>query len=88
MARLLDKPGLLEDLPLVVLQTAAAHQRSRATTIGRRLRAIDEGMEEYAAESTRGMLIHVKDTGHNIQDDRPEVVWTRSATSSPVRWEA
>ena len=36
--------------------------------------SIDEGAQELAAESTRGNLIRVKDTGHNIQEDRPEVV--------------
>ena len=38
------------------------------------METIDEGAEEFAAESTRGTLIRVKDTGHNIQEDRPEVV--------------
>ena len=32
------------------------------------------GHQELAAESTRGTLIEVEDTGHNIQDDQPEVV--------------
>ena len=29
---------------------------------------------ELAAESTRGTLIEVEDTGHNIHDDQPEIV--------------
>lgn len=36
--------------------------------------AIDEGDEEFVAESRRGTLIKVEDTGHNIQDDQPQVV--------------
>lgn len=77
VARLLDKPGpVFGDLPLIVLQQprrppieGVPSEYNRAT-----LAAIDEGMEEYAAESTRGRLIHVNDTGHMIQDDQPEVV--------------
>ena len=36
--------------------------------------AIAEGHEELVAESSRGTLIDVEDTGHNIQDDQPQVV--------------
>lgn len=36
--------------------------------------AFDDGFRELAAESTRGTLIEVEDTSHNIQDDQPEVV--------------
>ena len=38
------------------------------------LAAMSDGHQEFAAESTRGTLIEVEDTGHNIQDDQPEVV--------------
>ena len=77
VARLLDEPGpVFGDLPLIVLQQprrpsieGVPRDYNRAT-----LAAIDDGMEEYAAESTRGRLIHVNDTGHMIQDDQPQVV--------------
>jgi pimeloyl-ACP methyl ester carboxylesterase len=35
---------------------------------------MSDGYREFAAESTRGTLIEVEDTGHNIHDDQPEVV--------------
>ena len=43
-------------------------------TTRRRRRPSSDGFREFAAESTRGSLIEVEDTGHNIQDDQPEVV--------------
>ena len=36
--------------------------------------AIAAGNEEFVTESRRGTLIKVEDTGHNIQNDQPEVV--------------
>jgi pimeloyl-ACP methyl ester carboxylesterase len=36
--------------------------------------AFDNGFMELAAESTRGTLIEVEDTGHNIHDDQPGIV--------------
>ncbi|MDQ4059430.1 MAG: hypothetical protein M3124_09945, partial [Actinomycetota bacterium] len=77
VARLLDKPGpLFGDLPVVVLRApplpylAGLPRGYHAAYMA----AIREGHREFAAESTRGTLIKVKDTGHNIQDDQPEVV--------------
>ena len=75
--RLFDEPGpFFGDLPVVVLQAPrlpylpGLPRRFHEATV----ETIDEGAEEFAAESTRGTLIRVKDTGHNIQEDRPEVV--------------
>ena len=75
--RLLDDPGpLFGDLPVVVLKAprlpylpGLPRTFHRAT-----IASMDDGAEEFAAESTRGTLIRVQDTGHNIQEDRPEVV--------------
>ena len=77
VATLLDEPGpIFGDLPIVVLRGPGPptlpglpdsyHAATEA--------AIDEGFKELAAESTRGTLIEVEDTGHNIQDDQPEAV--------------
>ena len=77
VATLLDEPGpIFGDLPTVVLQGPGPprvpdlpdsyHAASEA--------AFDDGFRELAAESTRGTLIEVEDTGHNIHVDRPEVV--------------
>ena len=77
VARLLDEPGpIFGDLPVVVLRTPplpplaglppAYHEATLA--------AITAGHQELAAESTHGTLIEVEDTGHNIQDDQPDVV--------------
>jgi len=75
--RLFDEPGpLFGDLPVVVLQAPrlpylpGLPRRFHEATV----KTIDEGVEEFAAESTRGTLVKVKDTGHNIHEDRPEVV--------------
>ena len=77
VARLLDEPGqIFGDLPTVVLRgpslprLAGAPSGYHAATEA----AFDAGFRELAAESTRGTLIEVEDTGHNIQDDQPEVV--------------
>jgi pimeloyl-ACP methyl ester carboxylesterase len=77
VARLLDEPGpVFGDLPVVVLRApdlppvqGLPRDYERAT-----LAAISAGHREFAAESTRGTLIEVEDTGHNIHDDQPEVV--------------
>jgi hypothetical protein len=74
---LLDKPGpIFGDLPVVVLRTpplpplpGLPRDYHEAT-----LAAMSDGYRELAAESTRGTLIEVADSGHNIQDDQPEVV--------------
>ena len=75
--RLFDEPGpFFGDLPVVVLQAPrlpylpGLPRRFHQATV----ETIDQGAEEFAAESTRGTLIKVKDTGHDIQEDRPEVV--------------
>ena len=75
--RLFDKPGpFFGDLPVVVLQAprlpylpGLPRRFHRAT-----VESIDQGAAQFAAESTSGTLVRVKDTGHNIQEDRPEVV--------------
>lgn len=77
VARLLDEPGpIFGNLPVVVLRApplpylpGLPRDYHEAT-----LAAITAGHQEFAAESTRGSLIEVEDTGHNIQDDQPEVV--------------
>ena len=77
VARLLDEPGpIFGDLPVVVLRApplphlpGLPRGYHEAT-----LAAMSDGYQEFAAESTRGTLIEVEDTGHNIQDDQPEVV--------------
>lgn len=78
VAGLLDsEPGpIFGDLPVVVLRApplpylpGLPRDYHEAT-----LAAITAGHQELAAESTRGTLIQVEDTGHNIQDDRPEIV--------------
>jgi pimeloyl-ACP methyl ester carboxylesterase len=75
--KLFDDPGpFFRNLPVVVLKSPrlpylpGLPRSFHEATIA----AMDEGAEEFAAESTRGTLIKVKDTGHNIQEDRPEVV--------------
>jgi hypothetical protein len=74
---LLDEPGLVfGKRPVVVLQAPLpprppgiprTYHRATVTTIA-------EGNEEFASESTRGKVIEVEDTGHNIHEDQPEVV--------------
>ena len=77
VARLLDQPGpVFGDLPVVVLQAPRLPPfeglpRSYYNAV---VTAVDDGAEQFAAESTRGRLVHVDHTGHNIQDDQPEVV--------------
>ena len=77
IARLLDEPGpIFGDLPVVVLRAPPLPplpwlpRGYRPATLS----AMRDGYREFAAESTRGTLIEVEDTGHNIQDDQPEVV--------------
>ena len=77
VATLLDEPGpIFGDLPVVVLRApplpflpGLPRDYHEAT-----LAAITAGHQEFAAESMRGTLIEVEDTGHNIQDDQPEIV--------------
>lgn len=77
VAMLLDEPGpIFGDLPVVVLRSpprpyppGLPREYHEAT-----LAAFDDGFRELAAESTRGTLIEVEDSGHNIHDDQPEVV--------------
>ncbi len=75
--RLFAAPGpLFGDLPVVVLTRPpppylpGLPRRYHRTYVA----ALEAGAREFAAESTRGSLITVEDTGHNIQEDRPEVV--------------
>lgn len=77
VATLLDEPGpIFGDLPVVVLRApplpslpGLPRDYHQAT-----LAAITAGHQEFAAESTRGTLIEVEDTGHDIQDDQPGIV--------------
>ena len=74
---MVDAPGpLFGDIPVVVLRApelpylrGLPHHFHQAT-----ITAIDQGMKEFAAESTSGTVITVQDTGHNIHEDQPEVV--------------
>ena len=77
VAALLDAPGpIFGDIPVVVLQAplppplpglpADYHAASIA--------AYSAGFKEFADESTRGTLIEVENTGHNIHDDQPQAV--------------
>lgn len=77
VASLLDRPGpIFGNLPTVVLRSPARPplpglpDSYHAATVA----AFDDGFRELAAESTRGTLIEVEDTGHDIHVDRPEVV--------------
>lgn len=76
-ARLLDEPGpLFGDLPVVVLQAPLPEllpglPRGYVATAHA---AIADGNKELAAESTRGTVVRVEDTGHNIHEDQPRVV--------------
>jgi pimeloyl-ACP methyl ester carboxylesterase len=72
----LDKPGpLFGDRSIVVLQAPfpppGGLPRSYAAVAQE---AWTNGNKELAAESTRGRVIKVEDTGHNIHEDQPEVV--------------
>jgi pimeloyl-ACP methyl ester carboxylesterase len=75
--RILDGSGpLFGDRPVVVLQAPplpylpGLPRRYHELTVA----VIDDGVGEFAAESTHGTLIKVEDTGHLIQADQPEVV--------------
>jgi pimeloyl-ACP methyl ester carboxylesterase len=77
VASLLDRPGpLFGDLPVIVLQAPYAMgppgippSYDKATRQAR-----SAGNEEFAAESTQGAVVEVEDSGHHIQDDRPDAV--------------
>ena len=77
VTKMLDEPGpIFGDLPVVLLRApelpflpGLTHRYHEANVA-----AIAEGHEELVAESRRGTLIDVEDTGHNIQDDQPQVV--------------
>ena len=74
---LLDQPGrLFGDRPVIVLQ---APFPERPAGLPRDYDAVARdawtaGNEEIAAESTRGRVIKVEDTGHDIHVDQPDVV--------------
>ena len=77
VAALLDEPGpTFGDLPVVVLRAPPLPPLSGLPPAYHEatLAAITAGHQEFAAESTRGTLIEVEDTGHNIQDDQPDIV--------------
>ena len=77
VAALLEEPTpMFGDIPVIVLARPPPppvadlpdefHDASVAAYVA--------GNEEFADESTRGTLIEVENTGHNIHEDRPEVV--------------
>ncbi len=74
---LLDEPGpAFGDLPVIVLQAPLPKRPAglpRAYDAVARAAWVDAN-EEFAGESTRGTVIRVEDTGHNIHEDQPEVV--------------
>jgi pimeloyl-ACP methyl ester carboxylesterase len=77
VARLLDEPGpIFGDLPVVVLQAPLPPRPPGLpdSYIAASEAAFSDGFREFAGESTRGTLIEVEETGHNIHDDQPEVV--------------
>lgn len=74
---LLDEPGpLFGDAPVIVLQ-APLPERPPGLPVAydavARAAWVDANLE-FAAESTRGKVIEVEDTGHDIHVDQPEVV--------------
>lgn len=73
----LDKPGpLFGDRPVIVLQAPFPERPpGLPRDYDRTARAAwTAGNEEFAAESTRGRVIKVEDTGHDIHVDQPQVV--------------
>ena len=77
VATLLDEPGpIFGDLPTVVLRGPGPPRLPGLpdSYLAATEAAFDDGFREFAAESTRGTLIEVEETGHNIQDDQPEIV--------------
>ena len=75
--KLFDEPGpIFGDVPVVVLRAPPLPPVAGLPTSYERLTvsAMSDGYREFADESTRGTLIEVEDTGHNIHDDQPEVV--------------
>ena len=77
VARMLDESGpLFGDLPVVVLQAPLPELLPGLprSYVAATHAAIIDGNKELAAESRDGAVIKVEDTGHNIQDDQPEVV--------------
>ncbi|GGI45940.1 alpha/beta fold hydrolase [Agromyces flavus] len=77
IAALLDEPGpIFGELPVIVLESpplpylAGLPPEYHEVTLA----AISDGHREFAAESTRGIVVAVDDTGHDIHVDRPDVV--------------
>jgi pimeloyl-ACP methyl ester carboxylesterase len=76
VALLDEEAPLFGDLPVIVLQ---APLPTRPAGLPRDYHAVArtswvEGNKEFAAESTRGAVVEVEDTGHDIHVDQPEVV--------------
>jgi pimeloyl-ACP methyl ester carboxylesterase len=75
--RLLDAPGpFFGDRPVVVLQRPPPPYSPGLPRSWHRsgVAAIEAGGRELAAESTHGTFTTVRDTGHDIQVDKPEAV--------------
>ena len=75
--KLLDEPGpVFGDLPVIVLQAPLPKRPAglpRDYDAVARAAWVDANVE-FAAESTRGQVVEVEDTGHDIHVDQPEVV--------------
>ena len=75
--KLLDEPGpVFGDLPVIVLQAPLPerpHGLPRDYDAVARASWVDANVE-FAAESTRGQVVEVEDTGHDIHVDQPEAV--------------
>ncbi len=75
--KLLDEPGpVFGDLPVIVLQAPLPKRPPglpRDYDAVARAAWVDANVE-FAAESTRGQVVEVEDTGHDIHVDQPEVV--------------
>ena len=76
VALLDEEVPLFGDLPVIVLQ---APLPTRPAGLPRDYHAVArtssvEGNREFAAESTRGAVVEVEDTGHDIHVDQPGVV--------------
>lgn len=75
-ASLLDQRGpLFGDAPVVVLQARVPSAPPGLPPSYAKVfeTAVNAGQEEFASETTRGKLTRV-DSGHNIHEERPEVV--------------
>ncbi|HYI50730.1 MAG TPA: alpha/beta hydrolase [Microbacterium sp.] len=75
---LLDESGpIFGDLPVIVLRSPPLPSPPPGLPEGHHVAtvaALAAGYQEFADESTRGTVIEVQETGHNIHEDQPQVV--------------